>query len=193
PTPVFVSTLGQHPRMPPAQRINGIPVIRQQEARRALSYAVPSLGVDVTAVGPKAAQVIETLTRAPRSVALAPGRPFAVPSGWRWHRFGGIVFAAPGAWPIKRTSEWSNCLGRPVRPGVLTLSTATKFGCRGPLVSLSGLAGQQRPVAGMSVGAGRVAVEGATPGRYWRCMRLHGVRACTPNDAAFGGVYLEPN
>ena len=191
PTTVFVSTLRQYPRMLPAQRLNGIPVTRLPGERGALSYAVPSLGVKVTAVGPKARQVIVTLTRAPRSVALAPGRPFAVPSSWRWHRFGGIVFAAPGAWPIKRTSEWSNCLGRPVRPGVLTLSTATKFGCRGPLVSLSGLAGQQRPVAGMSVGAGRVAVEGATPGRYWRCMRLHGVRACTPNDAAFGGVYLE--
>ena len=199
PTTVFVSAIpyrlaagwGGPADQALTHRINGIPVARLPAAGRALSYAALSLGVEVTAVGPKAGQVIATLTRAPRSVALAPGRPFAVPSGWRRHHFGGIVFAAPSTWPVKRTSEWSNCLSRPVRPGELTLSTATEFGCRGGLASPVGLAGEQRPIAGMSVGAGRVAVQGATPGRYWRCIRLHGVRACTPREAAFVGVYLE--
>jgi hypothetical protein len=190
PTTVFVSTLRQYPRLPPAQRINGIPVTRLPEGRGALSYAVPSLGVEVTAVGPKASRVIATLTRAPRSVALARGPMFAVPPGWRWHEFGGIAFAAPRAWPVKRTREWSNCLSRPVRPGVLTLSTATEFGCHGGLASPTDLA-ERSPVAGMSVGTGRVAAEGATPGRYWRCIRQHGVRACIPHEGAFTGVFLE--
>jgi hypothetical protein len=191
PTTVSVSAIRQMPRMPPRQRLNGIPVIRQPTVRGALSYVAPSLLVEVTAVGPKASQVIATLTRAPRSVALAPGPAFAVPSGWRWHDFGGIVFATPGAWRVKRTRVWGNCISRPVQRGMLTLSTAAEFGCHGGLVSLSGLAGQQAPLTGMSVGAGRIAAAYATPGRYWHCIRLHGVRACIPNEGASAGVYLE--
>jgi hypothetical protein len=191
PTTVFVSAIPYRSARGLTQHINGIPVRRLSAARGELSFAAPSLGVEVTAVGPKARQVIATLTRSPRSVALAPGRAFPVPSGWRWHQFGGIVFAAPRAWPVKRTSEWSNCLSRPVRPGVLTLSTATEFGCHGGLASLIGLAREQGPLAGMSVGAGRVAADDATPGQYLRCMRLHNVRACIPHEGAFVGVYLE--
>ena len=191
PTTVFVSPLRQMPRRAPIQRINGIPVTRLPNLRGTLSYVVPSLRVQVTAVGPEARQVIGTLTRSPRAVALAPGRAFAVPSGWRWHHFGGINFAAPGVWRVQRTSSWDNCFSRPVRSGVLTLSTATEFGCHGGLASLSGLARDWAPVDGMAVGAGRVAADAATPGQYWRCIHVHGVRACIPHEGVSIGAYLE--
>jgi hypothetical protein len=190
-TTVYVSAIPYRPAPVLTERINGIPVGSLPSARGSVSYAVPSLGVEVTAVGPMADQVIATLTRSPRAVALAPGRSFAVPSGWRWHHFGGITFAAPGAWRVHRTSSWGNCFSHPVRSGALTLSTATEFGCHGGLASLTGLARDWAPVDGMAVGAGRVAADAATPGKYWRCVRVHGVRACIPHEGSSIGAYLE--
>src|SRR5262249_56734418 len=135
-TSVFVAPLRQVPRRAPIQRINGIPVTRLPNLRGTLSYLVPSLRVQVTAVGPEARQVIGTLTRSPRAVALAPGRAFAVPSGWRWHHFGGINFAAPGAWRGPRARALGNWLRRPGRAGGVPRPTATQIGCpsgRAPL------------------------------------------------------------
>jgi hypothetical protein len=40
-----------------------------------LVYYVPSIGVEVTAIGPLARRIVDTLTRSPRVVALAAGLP----------------------------------------------------------------------------------------------------------------------
>jgi hypothetical protein len=189
PTTVFVSAIPVRLAPVPAHRLNGIPVGRLPSVRGSVSYAVPSLGVKVTAVGPKASQVVATLTRSPRSVALAPGRQFPVPSGWRWHHFGGIVFAAPRAWRVKRTNRWDNCFLAPVVAGELRLSTATTFGCRGGLASPTDQAGEWPPVAGMTVGSGRIATDAAS-GQYARCLELRGIRACVAQQGMLAGDFL---
>ena len=189
PTTVFVSAIPYRPAPVLTRRINGIPVGRLPSVRGAVSYAVPSLGVEVTAVGPKAGLVIETLTRSPRSVALAAGRAFPVPRGWRWHHFGGIVFAAPRAWRIQRTDRWGNCFGRFVLAGTLRLSTARVFGCRGGLASPTGLA-EFRPVAGMTVGTGRLVNGDARDAAYSRCTQLRGMRECVQKQGTVTGVFL---
>jgi hypothetical protein len=66
-------------------------------------YIVPSLGIEVAGVGPLAKQVLNTLTRSPRAVALAPGSSPALPSSWRWVTFVGLLFSVPANWPITQT------------------------------------------------------------------------------------------
>src|SRR5258707_14710983 len=147
-------------------------------------------GVEVTATGPKASQVLATLTRSPASVVLAPGPAFAVPRGWRWHDFGGIRFATPGAWRLARSDRWGSCDSRPVEPGTLLLSTATTFGCRGGMEMIPPLARSWAPTSGVTVGAGRLATADATPGVYRRCIRLRGMRTCIPHEGMQVGEFL---
>lgn len=189
-TTVALSPIPRRPRPVMRQRINGIPVVRLPGASGSVSYAAPSLGVEVTALGPKAGQVIATLTRSPLSVVLAPGPAFAVPHGWRWHDFGGIRFAAPGAWKLERVRWWGSCASRPVTPRTLRLSTATVFGCKGGMQTIVSLASSWAPVAGITVGAGRLATADATSAAYRRCMRLHGIRACIPQRGMLTGEFL---
>jgi len=195
PTTVTLSPIQRMLRRAPTQRINGIPVTRLPGTSGFVSYTVPSLGVDVTARGPKAPRVIATLTRSPLSVVLAPGRPFPVPSGWRWHDFGGIRFAAPGAWNLQRTDKWGSCDGRPVAAGTVRLSAAATFGCQGGIASPVPLARFSAPVAGLTVGAGRLAALGVgalQSGMQAHCVRLRGMRACIPQEGMpQGGEFLE--
>lgn len=189
-TSVSMSPIPWVPRPVMRQRINGIPVGRLPAASGSLSYAVPVLGVEVTATGPKASQVLATLTRSPASVVLAPGPAFAVPRGWRWHDFGGIRFATPGAWRLARSDRWGSCDSRPVEPGTLLLSTATTFGCRGGMEMIPPLARSWAPTSGVTVGAGRLATADATPGVYRRCIRLRGMRTCIPHEGMQVGEFL---
>jgi hypothetical protein len=188
-TTVFVSAISRRPLPVMRQRINGIPVSRLPAVSGSVSYAAPTLGVEVTALGPKARQVLATLTRSPRSVALAPGRPFPVPPGWRWHDYGGIRFAAPSGWRLVRTEEWGGCAGRAVLSGVLQLSSARLPGCL-PVAMGIGLARSYAPVAGVTVGAGRLATDSIASGPYRLCMRLRGLRACVAQQGMLAGEFL---
>ncbi len=165
---------------PDGLKVNGIPVVRVSKA----AVAVPSLGVEVTAVGPKALRVLATLTRSVLRVVLAPGPISRVPAGWLWHTMGGVSFAIPGSWSVRRTDIWGNCAagGPPTTfSGVLLVSTATT-GC-GLVGSEAPLAGAWAQHLGVSVGYGPLANTGGSP---LRCMRLAGLRACIPAYADSG-------
>jgi hypothetical protein len=66
-------------------------------------YIVPSLDIEVAGVGPLAKQVLNTLTRSPRSVVLASASSPVVPSSWQSVRFAGLRFSVPANWPVNRT------------------------------------------------------------------------------------------
>ncbi len=139
----------------PNGTLNGIRVLTEHRAGGRVVLIAPSLGVRITARGPLAGRVIATLTRSPLSVALAPGPAFGVPAGWRWHRFGGIRFAAPATWLTRRGTWWGGCpYGIAAR--VVRLSTAAaQFipSCPAFLDTAANLAA--RP--GVVVGSGRYA------------------------------------
>lgn len=60
-----------------------------------VGYYVPVFGIQVTADGPMARSVVNTLTRSPRAVALASGATPPVPSSWRTVTFTGLAFSVP--------------------------------------------------------------------------------------------------
>jgi hypothetical protein len=158
-------------------KVNGIGVIRVRDARGYLTYLVPALHVRVIARGPLASRVLATLKRSPLSVVLARGRPFPVPSRWRWHEFRGIRFAAPASWGLVRNGHWG-C------PPFIARAT----------VNLIPAANSQRPscgvilpTAGLITGrngviAGAGSNGGADSPGYDGCWVLHGLRACYVAD-----------
>jgi hypothetical protein len=103
-------------RSPPPVMINGITVdVAGETACTATGpcptwYVVPALGVEIiddeVPGGPR--PVIDTLTRSPRAVALAPGPAPQVPAWWHRVSFGGISASVPTAWPVQDTSNWSS-------------------------------------------------------------------------------------
>jgi hypothetical protein len=169
-----------------ASVINGIRVWRVPPVPKFgyVSYAVPALHVLVTARGPLAHRVLETLTRSPLSVVFAPGPAAAVPDGWRWHDFAGIRFAAPAAWPQEPSGEWAGC-PLAMQPVTVTLVTAVKpvaVICppgpitAGPLTAWPGVVVATGPRARRQVPSG-------SP-----CRWLHGLRACYSLPFYLGGV-----
>lgn len=73
------------------------------------TYVVPSLSLQVAFSGPLSQRVLHTLSRSPRTVALAPGPAPAVPSSWRSVTFGGLRFSVPPRWIVQRTDRWGIC------------------------------------------------------------------------------------
>jgi hypothetical protein len=141
-------------------------------------YLVPSLGVEVTAEGPLARRVMDTLSRSPRTVALASGAAPRVPSSWRSGTFDGISFSIPGNWPIRRT-KWAMGIGGGCVP--VTLGEASQVvlstdeasgpvgGClpllRGPVPTTQGLQIDQGPYA-------------PTVSPVAKCFNIAGLSAC---------------
>ena len=154
-------------------QINGIPVLGGQPAPRGYAtFLAPTLHALITVRGPLANKVLGTLTRSPFSVVLERGRHLPVPSGWRWHDFGGIRFAAPARWQTIKGRVWNPCFARTVTPRAVKLVHATlavAFSC-------ADVGGGTRPTSGVQVGAGRY----VAPHWYSRygCRSLHGLHAC---------------
>ncbi|MGN6791380.1 MAG: hypothetical protein ACTHJW_03220, partial [Streptosporangiaceae bacterium] len=104
-------------------QINGVPILGVRPTAKGLSsFLAPTLHVLVSVKGPLANEVLETLTRSPLSVVLAPGWHFPVPHSWRWHDFGGIRFAAPGDWALMRDGHYACPFG--LSPNVVILVPA---------------------------------------------------------------------
>jgi hypothetical protein len=74
-------------------------------------YDVPALGVAIIGGGPLTERILHTLTRSPRTVAVASGSAPAVPSGWHTVTFQGLVFDAPRSWTVTRTQGTDLLLG----------------------------------------------------------------------------------
>jgi hypothetical protein len=158
-------------------QINGIPLLGVRPlVRGSATFLVPTMHVLITARGPLANQVLRTLTRSPLSVVLAAGRRFPPPHSWRWHHFGGIRFATPGAWRVQRSRLWFSCWDVVYPALTVELVRGTRrvlMSCAPPLDR----AGFLRPSHGVAVGFGRyVGLYDATT--EMGCRRLHGLRAC---------------
>jgi hypothetical protein len=110
----FARLVGVH-RVPPPYasekltKLNGVPVYLGPNDLTRLSYYAPSLGVEITASGPVARRIADTLTRSPRAVALAHGSAPRVPSSWQSVTFAGLRFSVPSSWAVERSSEWDLC------------------------------------------------------------------------------------
>jgi hypothetical protein len=115
------------------------------------NYDVPSLGVSLDFFAHTDRQVLDTLTRSPRAVALGHTGAPRIPASWHRITFAGLSFAVPEAWAVTRTGVAT--LGGPIcsplsdmttTPPTITLSTdrqpAYVYGC--PLELFAG----QRPV-----------------------------------------------
>jgi hypothetical protein len=172
---VLTGDRGQSPRW--SGQVNGIRVLAvRPPARGYASYLVPALHAVVTARGPLADRVIGTLTRSPLSVVLERGPALRVPSGWRWQHFGGIRFAAPGAWRVVRSRLWFSCWDVVYPATSVDLVTASRrvlMSCAVP----RDIASFMRPSHGVAVGFGRYAGLYDTASEIG-CRRLHGLRAC---------------
>ncbi|MGA3354482.1 MAG: hypothetical protein ABSD85_15065 [Acidimicrobiales bacterium] len=93
-----------------------------------VEYYAPSLGVVVTANGPMATKVTDTLTRSPRTLVLASGPAPAVPSSWRAVTFAGLRFSVPRSWVVKGPCTWALCGPGPVALyGGVFLDTDQRF------------------------------------------------------------------
>ncbi|MHB1430949.1 MAG: hypothetical protein ACYCVZ_02370 [Streptosporangiaceae bacterium] len=170
----------------PNATLNGIRVLTEHRPGGRVVVIAPSLGVRISARGPLAGRIVATLTRSPISVVLSSGPEFGVPSGWRWHRFGGIRFAAPVTWATRRDTWWGGCpYGIAAR--VVQLSTASALflpSCPALLDTAANLAA--RP--GVVVGSGRyAALPSGAPG-VATCPREHGLRACVAYGAGTDGT-----
>ena len=182
--------------------INGIPVYALYlygPAPHARDYLVPSLGVEIEVEGPLAGRVMNTLTRSPRTVALAPGSAPAIPSSWHSVTFAGQTFTAPQSWSVTRTSD-NLGMGYPCTvPGValvpkrgIVLSSDQQlavYHC--PSVSPLPLT----PQNGIQVDAGsRTATQWTQQGVRLtfstRCLSLHGLTACSATSPAYSILVL---
>lgn len=175
--------------------VNGVLVYR----RPGDVYYAPSLGIEATANNPDAESIIlHTLTRSPRSVAVASGPAPTVPSSWRTVSFAGLIFTAPRSWPVTRTS-YNLGIGYPCTvPGValvpkrgIVLSTDQQvavYHC--PADSPLPLT----PQNGVQVDAGTQALS-----QWWNlhidfskgCLVLHGLTACPATSPAYSILILE--
>ena len=87
----------------PRHIINGITVYGEV-SYGAGEYAAPSLGVQLVFEGSLGSRVLHTLTRSPRTLALASGPAPAVPSSWQHVSYDGIALSVPATWSISRTT-----------------------------------------------------------------------------------------
>jgi hypothetical protein len=94
------------------------------------NYDVPSLGVSLDFFAHTDRQVLDTLTRSPRAVALGHTGAPRIPASWHRITFRGLSFAVPTSWTVTRTGVAT--LGGPIcsplsdmttTPPTITLST----------------------------------------------------------------------
>ena len=160
-------------------------------------YIVPSLGIEVAAVGPLAKQVLNTLTRSPRVVVLAPGSSPVVPSSWQQVTFAGLHFSVPAGWPISRTSGAASGLGNPCEtPGVaffasgVTLSTDTHLLPPNACASGAYSNAPPPPMDGVQVDSGSHLQFHVKLSFSAHCLDLHGLTACPATSPAYSILVL---
>lgn len=184
------------------QTINGITVFAvpgrlRVNAVSLFTYDVPSLGVEIIAGGPLARRVLATLTRSPRTVALASGPAPSVPSGWHTVAFSGLRFEAPLSWPVTETAVIGDNLG-PLcgRLGVaftnpeVTLSTDRR---RFPIVScLASPDWPRQPDDGVEVDAGNFSSNLPVALSFSRnCLHISGLTACPATSPSYSILFLK--
>jgi hypothetical protein len=161
------------------------------------NYFVPSFRLQVSLSGPLAQRVLHTLSRSPRTVALASGPAPVVPSSWQTVTFQGLAFSAPASWPVTRSSV-NHGIGQPCSPGVtlwvagVVLSTDVKnyfYLCPAPVRP----PGPQIPQDGVQVDAGSQTLrqDGMTVKFSKHSLKLHGLTACPATSPAYSILVLK--
>ena len=187
-----------------AEVINGITVYNPSpNSGRTPILEVPSLGVSIWAQGPLAQRVLHTLSRSPRTVALASGPAPVVPSSWQSVSFAGLHFSVPADWPINRTQTTPNLGGSDCQAQgaaffstVVTLSTDTF-----PLIVATCLYSPQTlrsPPNAVQVDSGSRWASSAPVSQSkppvsfsTHCLHLHGLTACPATSPAYSILVLK--
>jgi hypothetical protein len=179
--------------------VNGVPVylVPPRSGVSLVGYYVPSLGVEVTADGPLARRVTDTLTSSPRAVALASGPAPAVPPSWRSVTFAGLRFSVPANWPINRTQVTPG-LGAICREqGVAFWDTSVTLStdARPFLVPFCPRMSPtpQQPENGVQVDSGLRTEPTVTLSLSAHCLVLHGLTACPATSPAYSILVLRVN
>jgi hypothetical protein len=170
----------------PTGVIHGIPVYRLPSSKGTVAYLVPELGVRIGARGALATRVLATLTRSPLSVVLRRGRVAPVPASWTWRQFGGVWFAAPRSWSLKRENQWATC-GTGLWPGSLLLVDATKPPLALPCAYQIPTAAADQAQPGLVVVTGKYAAQSVGE-TYGGCQSRPGIRICLSSVTGQGGL-----
>jgi outer membrane protein assembly factor BamB len=168
-----------------------------------LDYYAPSIGIEVTAAGPLARRIVNTLTRSPRVVALASDPAPAVPSSWQSVTFAGLHFSVPADWPINRTQVTPNLGGSVCQTeGAAFFSTAVTLSTDTlPLIIATCLfspATLQSPPDAVQVDSGSrwassapVSLSKPPVSFSNHCLALHGLTACPATSPAYSILLLK--
>jgi hypothetical protein len=158
-------------------------------------YYAPTLGAEVTAFGPMAGRVTDTLTRSPRAVVLAPGSSPVVPSSWRSATFQGLVFATPRSWPLVRT-PLNYGIGQPCYTnGAVFFEPRVVLSTDGLIAALKCAqpsAEPQNPQDGLQVDTGSLPLteRGLHLAFSKHCLDLHGLTVCPATSPAYSILVL---
>ncbi|MGN6472098.1 MAG: hypothetical protein ACTHK4_00410 [Mycobacteriales bacterium] len=170
-----------------AHTADGVRVLVATVKRNGVTtYRERALGVDMTATGPLAGQVMRTVTHSTLSVVLrSTGLP--TPAGWRHVTFGGLRFAVPSNWKTDRFSNWGGIgCAYNLMPDRLQLNTARRFivsSCPAPLSDAQAGAG----VLGMLIGAGPALRNTTVKVSTGECLVRSGLRICPLPEPLHGG------
>jgi hypothetical protein len=169
----------------PTGLIHGIPVYRLRSGPDSVQYLVPELRVRVGARGPLARRVLATLTWSPLAVVLSRGPAGPVRANWTWYRFGGIGFAAPRSWIVRRENQWATC-GTGLVPSSLLLIDATRPPAALPCPYPAPTAAGEQVQPGLTIVTGKYAAQSVSED-FVRCQVRHGVRICLSSITGQGG------
>ena len=170
----------------PSAVIHGIPVYRLPSGPGSVRYLVPELGVRVGARGPLHRRVLATLNWSPLSAVLRRGPARPVPASWIWHRSGGVRFAAPRSWSLRRNNQWATC-GTGLVPRSLLLIDAIRPPARLPCPAPRQAAAAEQAQPGLTVVTGKYAAR-SVAADFGRCRVRRGARICLSSVTGQGGL-----
>jgi hypothetical protein len=176
-----------------------------------LGYYAPAFGIEVTADGPLARSVVNTLTHSPRAVALSSRPAPRVPLSWRSVTFAGLSFSVPSPesppesphlsrpvpsdWTINQTQSTPGLGGVCRAPGVafvsaiVTLATDAQpypiYYC--PFIRPA----PEQPENGVQVDSGLRTEPMLTLSFSRHCLNLHSLTACPATSPAYSILVLK--
>ena len=141
--------------------------------------------------------MVYTLTRSPRSVALAQGPAPSVPSSWRSVTFGGIRLSIPASWPVQKESLFFlTCFSGPAEGYSLAhtsvvLDTDVAVDVHGCFAAPNSAPPVRSPSNGLRIDTGPAFLSVQTF-RFasGRCLDLHGLTACPATSPEYSILVL---
>ena len=141
--------------------------------------------------------MVYTLTRSPRSVALAKGPVPSVPSSWRSVTFGGIRLSVPARWLVEKESLFFlTCFSGPAEGYSLShasvvLDSDVRVGVEGCVAAPSSAQPVRSPSNGLRIDTGPAFLSVQTF-RFasGKCLDLHGLTACPATSPEYSILVL---